>query len=108
MIPEHQDCGVPAQPPVGWADGVQTLDDQWVNAGWATDAADFTATDLRPGQDMPIVLGVNFRCMHTDSYTQRYVHVVILFVIVDVVLSQEIWEDMHLVLNNKRHASLPI
>ena len=41
-----KDCGVPAQPPVGWADGVQTLDDQWVNAGWATDAADFTATDL--------------------------------------------------------------
>ena len=46
---------------------MQTLDDQWVNAGWATDAADFTATDLRPGH-MPIVLGGNFHCMHTDVY----------------------------------------
>lgn len=41
-----KDCGVPAQPPVGWADGVATKGASWVSAGWATDAADFTAQDL--------------------------------------------------------------
>ena len=46
---EFQDCGVPAQPPVGWAEGVATKGAQWVSAGWATDAADFTAQDLRLG-----------------------------------------------------------
>ena len=44
-----KDCGVPAQPPVGWADGVATKGASWVSAGWATDAADFTAQDLQLG-----------------------------------------------------------
>lgn len=44
-----QDCGVAAEPPIGWSDGVQTLDDGWVDAGWATSASDFTATELRRG-----------------------------------------------------------
>lgn len=42
-----KDCGVPAQPPVGWADGASVLGASWVSAGWATDAADFSAEDLR-------------------------------------------------------------
>lgn len=36
---------------MGWSDGVQTLDDGWVDAGWATSASDFTATELRRGND---------------------------------------------------------
>lgn len=41
-----KECGVAAVPPVGWADGVESLDGSWVSAGWATDAQDFSTAEL--------------------------------------------------------------